>query len=579
MGRVRIAGGEIAVQDSQLRATSTTDAIGEGQFNVVQMRAGGDLVLTDTAASTSNRGSGFAGDVRLDAGGHLRLTNTLLESTGRAGRVQIGQTTPPQTFRMDGGQLRVTNAAAEAPADVPLNAGGIFLNVVGNLTVENFAALEAFSERLGDAGLLDLQAGGDLVLRRADAFSTVETTGDGNGGRIDLQGRNIRLQEGAQLQTSLKSETVGGTRTAGDIFLQARDTVEIAGTVDRDRFGNPGNFNSSLRSQVFADVAGNAGNLTIEANQVILGDRGGLISNNAGTGNPGNITVTAQQGIGMAGNSEINSTSRSADLGSFAKVSLTARAGSIDLQNAKILTNNESTGFAGDILLNAAQNLTLGEGSTVTSEGNFGRILVGEEIVPQRIELQGRSRISTDNTALEAPPEAVLNAGIVSLNAGDRLTLGEFSNLNSSTRRRGDAGGIDLTVPTGNIDLRGGSAIFSTVEEGGDGNGGEIQITARSLELTEGSQLLTVIRSAVPDPSGERAGGLVTLQVADSIRFTGAGREDVGGNAGFFPSGIFSSVLPEAVGRGGQHRNSGQPAGTASRCDRFRHQRGHRGGR
>ncbi|NJK60948.1 MAG: hypothetical protein HC918_12865, partial [Oscillatoriales cyanobacterium SM2_1_8] len=40
LGRVRIAGGEIAVQDSQLRATSTTDAIGEGQFNVVQMRAG-----------------------------------------------------------------------------------------------------------------------------------------------------------------------------------------------------------------------------------------------------------------------------------------------------------------------------------------------------------------------------------------------------------------------------------------------------------------------------------------------------------------------------------------------------------
>jgi len=551
LGRVRVTGGAVAMRDSQLRATSATAAIGEGQFNVVQIRAAGDLSLTDPTASTSNRDTGFAGDVRLDAGGAIQLTNTLLESTGRAGRVQIGQTTPPQTFLMDGGELRVTNAAAEASSDVPLNAGGIFVNVLGNLTVQNFAALEAFSERLGNAGTIDLRAGGDLVFRRADAFSTVETQGNGNSGRMELQGRNIRLQEGAQLQTSLKSEIPADVRVAGEIALRATDTIQIEGTIDRDRFGNPGNFNSSLRSQVFAGVSGDAGNLILEANRVVLGDRGGLISNNAGTGSPGNITITAQQDIEMGPNSEINSTSRRADLGGFAKVSLTAQNGSIHLTNAKILTNNENTGFAGDILLNAAQNLTLRAGSTISSEGNFGRILVGEELVPQKIELQGRSRISTDNTAPEAPAEAILNAGILSLKAGERIELQEFSNLNSSTQRRGDAGGIGLAVPTGDVVLRGGSAVFSTVEAEGDGNGGEIQVTARHLQLTEGSQLLTVIRSAVPDARGERAGGLVTLEVAESIQFRGAGSEDVAGNTGFFPSGIFSSVLPEAVGRGG----------------------------
>jgi len=554
LGRVRVTGGAIAIQDSHLRATSAAEAIGEGQFNVVQIRAEGNLALTDTTASTSNRASGFAGDVRLDAGGAIQLTNTLLESTGRAGRVQIGQVAPSQIFTMDGGQLRVTNGGTEASADVVLNAGGLFVTATGDLTLQNFASLDAFSERLGNAGSIALQSQtGNLTLNQADAFSSVEVGGAGNGGTISLQAQNILLQQGSQLQASLKSEVTlpTGVPAAGAIFLEATETILVEGATDRDRFGNAGNFNSSVRNQVLPGSTGDAGEIRLSANQVILQDRGTLISNNGGEGNAGSITVTAQQDIVMGPNSEINSTSRSESRESFATVQLTATTGSIHLTNAKILTNNENTGFAGDILLNASQNLTLREGSTVTSEGHFGRILVGEEIVPQRIALQGRSRISTDNTAPEAAPEAILNAGLVSLQAGDRLDLTDFSNLNSSTRQRGDAGGIELQVPSGTVSLAGGSAIFSTVEDGGNGNGGEIQVTARHLQLTEGAQLLTVIRSQVPDPTGERAGGLVTLQVADAIQFQGSGNLDVGGNPGFFPSGIFSNVVPEAVGRGG----------------------------
>nr|MBW4572458.1 filamentous hemagglutinin N-terminal domain-containing protein [Tolypothrix carrinoi HA7290-LM1] len=172
------------------------------------------------------------------------------------------------------------------------NAGNIELNT-DNLILSN-AQINSSTFGRGNAGNVTLRAeNGDISLAGGSfIFSTVESGGMGNAGKIDVITRNLSLTGGSQLQTLVRA---GEQSNAGNITVQASGTVRIAGRDSSQENPNPSGIFSTLGS----GASGNAGNITINAGSIFTDDAS-LRTTNAGTGIAGDITLNARDQISIA---------------------------------------------------------------------------------------------------------------------------------------------------------------------------------------------------------------------------------------------------------------------------------------
>lgn len=164
--------------------------------------------------------------------------------------------------------------------------------------------------------------------------------------------------------------------------------------------------------------------------------------------------------------------------------------------------------FAGDITLNATDNIVIDGGSEINnlvrlgSQGNGGNIFINSN----SFSLQ-------DGAILSTATSGIGNAGNVRVNTTGAVTMSDI-------------------------------IVFSTVEPGGVGKGGNIDINAATLTLQDSAQLQTATLSAFDgQPAGLGDAGSVNIKVIGSVDITGVK------NA--FSSAIFSDVGEGTVGNGG----------------------------
>jgi len=110
------------------------------------------------------------------------------------------------------------------------------------------------------------------------------------------------------------------------------------------------------------------------------------------------------------------------------------------------------------------------------------------------------------------------------------------SSLRINTREQGAAANISILVDD-SVALTNNSYIFSGVESKTVGNGGDINITTGSLSLSNGAQLIA-------STEGQGDAGSINIDTHDRVFFDGT-------TSNGFPSGAFSSVEVNALGRGG----------------------------
>ncbi|HEY9664606.1 MAG TPA: S-layer family protein, partial [Allocoleopsis sp.] len=108
--------------------------------------------------------------------------------------------------------------------------------------------------------------------------SSVQPGATWSGGNITLETRQLSLRDGA----SISAATLG-QGTAGDVFINAADSVELIGAT--------GQMPTNLTAQTQA--SGNAGNLTLITNTLLIQDQAGLSVSSQGTGSAGNLTIDA----------------------------------------------------------------------------------------------------------------------------------------------------------------------------------------------------------------------------------------------------------------------------------------------
>ena len=225
---------------------------------------GGDLILNTETLRTSRRTSLSSATFGRGDGGALAIQADIVELSGPFSSIV---------------------SASGADGD----AGAINLQV-DTLRVVNGAQINSGSFGQGDAASIVIQASNveligssELNATLSGIFASTSADSQGDAGTLDIQIENrLQIEAGARITTS-----TSGTGEAGDIMLQANE-IEVRGVLP---------FGSVNKSQISAisNTAFPAGNIDIVVEELQVEDEGLISVSSLGRGDASNLTIMADQ--------------------------------------------------------------------------------------------------------------------------------------------------------------------------------------------------------------------------------------------------------------------------------------------
>ncbi|MEB3211496.1 MAG: filamentous hemagglutinin N-terminal domain-containing protein [Leptolyngbyaceae bacterium] len=521
-------------------AGSGNDDAGDIRFRTVN---GSIRIGNESEISSSAAGSGFAGDITFRSGDRLTIRNSRLLSDAN--------NDTGDTFDGAGGAGFITLRAESdvAIANSRINAessGGDAQSTSGNITITSrqgrlrLNTVELITDTFvsGIAGDIDLLARDNVSIRGSTISATSvngpspdDDAGDDVGFlSIRSSQGSIILRNGTQLSTNVEDSGLAGT-----MILQAGDAVAIRQSTLSSDFDNVGD-------DVFTGDSGGAGEIEVSAtNDVAIAN--GIISassfNGTNTDEPGNIVIQSNQGsLIIRRNSEV--TTDVASNGFAGSIFLDTPQGTIDIRDSIITSSlaegtifgSSAEGGAGSIDINAFETVFIGN-STVSSEGGFGTVFIGDSIAPESIEIADDSLISTTNIGNETQ-----DAGEINVTSGELI----FINGSTITSSAVDAAGVAVAGDRP-------PSIQAQATADAFGNGGDILLQLRSesglVVLQNASQILTDA-GAVPSGSTGGNGGNIEI-VANVIAAELLGNNDITANSVNNNGGTITITAPGGI--------------------------------
>ncbi|MEM8720112.1 MAG: filamentous hemagglutinin N-terminal domain-containing protein [Cyanobacteria bacterium P01_G01_bin.39] len=396
------------------------------------------------------------------------------------------------------------------------------------------------------------------------------------GGDLTITANNIEILEGSGLFAGIFSGLGSPDAQAGDINLQAKESILIDGIEDSDFSG--------VFNEVDSDSLGNAGTLSIIATDLSVTDGAQVSTSTNGEGDGGDLVINVNESVLVDGASN----NENAFTGIFNQVNSTATGNSgileINAQNLSVVNGSRissstlGNGNGGKVEINAteavllevgdndaftsivsnvesgslgntegvsimADSLSVNRGgqiqSLVRGEGNSGKITINANSV----SFDGRDQGDSPSGAFSVvTQDAIGSVGGIEIIANS-FSMTNRAQLLSNTSGFGDAGNIDLQVIDG-INLENSSIISEVSEGGGNGFGGDINITTTSLLLQNGSALLA-------DAENIGDAGNININASENVILSGEGISAFPGATDLVPSQISATVESQAVGDGG----------------------------
>ncbi|WP_427157689.1 filamentous hemagglutinin N-terminal domain-containing protein [Aliinostoc sp. HNIBRCY26] len=334
---------------------------------------------------------------------------------------------------------------------------------------------------------------------RPSAITTLVNSGKrNNSGTITIEANQVRLLNGGRISASiigfpipgLDSITVGNS---GDIFIQARESLEINGTT-------AGGLTGAIISSIQAFAQGEAGNITINTGNLRVTDGGAIASELSGTGNAGNIVIQAQ-------NVEVSKPK----LDSFSNT----------VSGITVAVNKNAVGNGGNINLRA-ERLRVFQGGQITSSSSGKGSAGSVNLRVNDIDVQGRSEPLRDGrilpSSITASAANSFSARSVNINAS-QLSVRDGAEITVSNLGSGDAGNLNINARQ--IFLDNGGSLRAEVNGGSRGN---IRLNASDFVLLRrGSSIVTNAR-------GASTGGNINIS-AESIIAVPTENSDIAANA------------------------------------------------
>lgn len=446
-------------------------------------------------------------------GGAVVLDESRLFAPG--GRVELGGVGGVGTVELnDGFSLRFPETLARA--DVLLNAAEVNVRSldVGEIaiTAQTLDLLAGSRVRAGIAeglGGVGSQAG-DITLDATDTIriggasgisNAVLDAATGNAGNVFINTGSLSISDGSFVSTDVFNFAQGN---AGDIVINTN-----ALTVASD---------SLISARAFG-TQGTGGNIAISARSLLVTDRS-FVSTDAvpseaeaspNPKNAGMVRIRAIDAVTLLNQSEISAFS---NLGNGGDILIEANQLLVDTSN---IDSYGAGGDAGDVTIRAANSVTLTDSRnlpvrgarigafTRESSGAAGRIV----IETGNLTLRNYSVLATSDTA----GFAGARSGEIVVRATEAIDL---NNSDLSVISLVDGTGGRISIESGRLTVQNLSAVGASGV--GTGSSGDIEIITGQLRVLSGGQI------TAQTASGTRGGDL-TIRASDFVEVVGSGVE------------------------------------------------------
>lgn len=439
------AAGSIEIDVDTLRMregaiTSSTAGSGAGGRVAIDAR---NATLEQNAAITSETGVvgafglapayGSGGAIAITAGS-LQLTSGARISTSTFANGTGGAITlDGDRVVLNGSTTAITAATGSAQNTTSTGSAGSIVIDAAALELQDRATIGASTFGFGQAGRIDISGGSTLLTNgaslSASSFGQSANAGAANDIRIDVD--SLSLATGAHI-----SNATHGAGAAGRLLIAADAVlVESGGLLQVSSLG--GATNAGRVGDLFVDAdrvtldggsiqargTGGAmpGSLAIRARTAML-DNGAILSAvSTGTGNAGNIGLSATEALDIRGFSQITTEANRASGGNIALVT----DGMLRMQGGFVSTSVlGGNADSGNVLLDAT--LLLLDESAITAQavsGAGGRIDIGATFM-----LRSASTFIDASSSLGVDGEVAVTGFDVDLNADIAPLPGDFLN-------------------------------------------------------------------------------------------------------------------------------------------------------
>jgi large exoprotein involved in heme utilization and adhesion len=311
-----------------IRVTATDSVNLSGNSSGLRSGSGGSNPLLGNVGSLIGQG----GNISISTGSFLVADGAALDAqtftNSKGGNLTVNTNT---LSAVNGGRLLTSTSGGGKAGDITVSAkeiqlsgsnSGLFAQTssaaeAGNLTIQpldngqtlrvNFsdgAQISASTEGSGKGGNLMITAPSSITLTGNGSLISAETSGSGTGGDLTLKTGTLTVQDGAQV-------TVSGTKTgnAGNLAVFANEVLLDNG------------------GKLIAETAsGQGGDIQLQAEDLLLMRNRSLISTSAGTasagGDGGNVTIKAPLVVAIP--SEDSDIRANAYTGTGGKIDITA---------------------------------------------------------------------------------------------------------------------------------------------------------------------------------------------------------------------------------------------------------------
>src|SRR2546426_2329197 len=395
----------VTLSDPGLISTQT-NGLSPAAAGDITLKVGNDLNITSGGTiETISLFQGPSGNIVINAGGTVAVTgrfdaNNLSRITNRSiSTVKVAGDT--RTISIQAGKFLLTGGARVISDTFNAASGDVTIQATDSLQISGGSRISLLAD-LRDIGSLSIAAPMITVDGQGTGLST-QTVGPGNAGAITLTATagNLTLSGGSDVTT----RTAAGGR-GGPVIATATDSVLMSGgsiiQSSSFRTGPAGSITVTAGNAVSLAGAGtgmfgeafgsaNGGAITVKGNQVQLSDNATISAKSTGTGNAGNIQVTASDSLVMQ-NSSITTQTTQSDGGN-----IQIQVGRlVKLANSRVTSSVQGgLGNGGNIMIDP-QFVTLQNSQILANAfgGNGGNIM----IVAGAFSADSTSTISASST-------------------------------------------------------------------------------------------------------------------------------------------------------------------------------------
>ncbi|MBE8990826.1 filamentous hemagglutinin N-terminal domain-containing protein [Nostoc sp. LEGE 12450] len=437
----------------------------------------GGYVSTDTfssanAANIFIKASDYVEISGFSRGSSSGVFSRTIFGSGNGGNVTIET---PRLSLTQGGNISTSSTTSSGNAgDITIRAKDVELDGFvfvpkEQFTLNNPAAEEILSEPLAQE-----------VLSRLGGFSylselTSDVTGsnaDVRGGTITIDTERLRLSNGGNTSTSVFG---GGRGQGGNLVIHATDSIDITG-VGAERLD--GSFApSGLFAELQTGGIGSGGSIDVITGRLNLSNNGEISASTFNQGNAGNITINANQ-IDLRGSSSIRTQVDDEANGNAGNISIKTQLLNVQEQS-QIVSATQGNGNAGNLTVQA-DNIILTGSDSEFATGLLSSVDEGANGQGGDIDITTNRLIVRDDAEIASGSIGTGDAGNIRIKANFLEVIGKGSAIASFTNA-GNGGDINLDIAD-LLFLRGGGLISTTAgrsQAGGDG--GNININSKFI--------------------------------------------------------------------------------------------------